>query len=115
MSQVDNPHTKLFWDQLSPSPSHSSLAVRFLLCFALLSVLSTTINSVLQGLVEGDIERTKTMMRQCFPLYTLLLALGSPTVDFLSLDVEVLLCSWKKQNLIYHPITLEQRVLSWRC
>ena len=55
---------------------HFLLATRFLL---------------LQGLVEGDIERTKTMMRQCFPLYTLLLALGSPTVDFLSLDVEVLL------------------------
>jgi len=50
---------------------------------------SDDVNSLtMQGLVEGDIERTKTMMRQCFPLYTLLLALGSPTVDFLSLDVE---------------------------
>jgi hypothetical protein len=25
---------------------------------------------------------------QCLPLYTLLLALGNPTVDFLSLDIE---------------------------
>lgn len=47
------------------------------------------VNSLtMQGLVEGDMERTTTMMRQCFPLYSLLLALGSPTVDFLSLDVE---------------------------
>ena len=29
------------------------------------------------------------MKMQCFPLYTLLLALGNPTVDFLSLDIEV--------------------------
>ena len=32
---------------------------------------------------------------QCFPLFTLLLALGSPTVDFLSLDIEV---SWEIQK-----------------
>ena len=27
-------------------------------------------------------------MVQCFPLYSILLALGNPTVDFFSLDVE---------------------------
>jgi len=47
------------------------------------------VNSLtMQGVVEGEIARTKTNMMQCFPLYTLLLALGNPTVDFLSLDVE---------------------------
>jgi hypothetical protein len=30
----------------------------------------------------------KTIQKQCFPLYSLLLALGNPTVDYLSLDVE---------------------------
>ena len=30
----------------------------------------------------------KTIRKQCFPLYSLLLALGNPTVDYLSLDVE---------------------------
>ena len=44
-----------------------------------------------QGLVGGEIKRRKTTLMQCFPLYTLLLALRLPTVDFLSLDVEVFL------------------------
>ena len=39
------------------------------------------------------------MKMQCFPLYTLLLALGSPTVDFLSLDIEVSFrFSWTKES-----------------
>ena len=38
-----------------------------------------------QDVAEGG----EKMPMQCFPLYTLLLALGNPTVDFLSLDVEV--------------------------
>ena len=29
-----------------------------------------------------------TIKKQCFPLYSLLLALGNPKVDYLSLDVE---------------------------
>ena len=28
------------------------------------------------------------MSTQCFPLYSILLALGNPTVDYFSLDVE---------------------------
>ena len=38
---------------------------------------------------EDVAEGGEKMPMQCFPLYTLLLALGNPTVDFLSLDVEV--------------------------
>lgn len=41
------------------------------------------------GRGEADVtEGGEKMPMQCFPLYTLLLALGNPTVDFLSLDVE---------------------------
>jgi len=38
--------------------------------------------------VFGDIVAKKTETVQCFPLYSLLLALGNPRVDFLSLDVD---------------------------
>ena len=31
----------------------------------------------------------KDYVVQCFPIYSLLLALGNPTVDYFSLDVEV--------------------------
>lgn len=31
---------------------------------------------------------TRTERAQCFPLYTVLLALGNPTVDYLVLDIE---------------------------
>jgi len=37
---------------------------------------------------ENYIGPQKTIRKQCFPLYSLLLALGNPTVDYLSLDVE---------------------------
>ena len=43
-----------------------------------------------QGIVDIEARNgTKSLEMQCFPLFTLLLALGSPTVDFLSLDIEV--------------------------
>jgi len=81
---------------------HSKIAEKGRRAWSVNTCLSTTtkpqtiawsddVNSLtMQGLVEGDnnMERTQTMMRQCFPLYSLLLALGNPTVDFLSLDVE---------------------------
>jgi hypothetical protein len=38
------------------------------------------------GLAKNDTKHAVRM--QCLPLYTLLLALGNPTVDFLSLDIE---------------------------
>ena len=44
----------------------------------------------MQGIVDIEARNgTKSLEMQCFPLFTLLLALGSPTVDFLSLDIEV--------------------------
>ena len=45
--------------------------------------------SLSQGIADERVNVSKTMKMQCFPLYTLLLALGNPTVDFLSLDIEV--------------------------
>ena len=44
-----------------------------------------------QGIVNGSEARngTKSLKMQCFPLFSILLALGSPIVDFLSLDIEV--------------------------
>ena len=38
------------------------------------------------GIVENKTDSSVTM--QCLPLYSLLLALGNPTVDFLTLDIE---------------------------
>ncbi len=37
--------------------------------------------------IEPDFER-KIIKVQCFPLYSVLLALGNPTVDIFSLDIE---------------------------
>ena len=52
---------------------------------------SDDVNSLtMQGIVDIEARNmTKSLEMQCFPLFTLLLALGSPTVDFLSLDIEV--------------------------
>ena len=49
---------------------------------------------------------------QCFPLFTLLLALGSPTVDFLSLDIEVF---WVKYKCCCWNLNSHIRAQSWRC
>ena len=38
--------------------------------------------------VDGYRYKRQTLQIQCFPLYTLLLALGNPVVDILSLDIE---------------------------
>ena len=52
-----------------------------------------------QGIVDGGLNGTKTMKMQCFPFYTLLLALGNPTVDFLSLDIEVSICLFDAKQI----------------
>ena len=41
-----------------------------------------------QGGILGTEKREGVTRMQCLPLYSLLLALGNPTVDFLSLDIE---------------------------
>ena len=43
------------------------------------------------------------MKMQCFPLYTLLLALDSPTVDFLSLDIEVSIRFFQTKESKFSP------------
>jgi len=40
------------------------------------------------GIVEGEVRDNSTINIQCLPLSTLILALGNPRVDFLSLDIE---------------------------
>ena len=49
----------------------------------------STHNNLSQGIVDERVNGSKTMQMQCFPFYTLLLAIGNPTIDFLSLDIEV--------------------------
>ena len=46
-------------------------------------------NNFSQGIADERVNGSKTMKMQCFPFYTLLLAIGNPTIDFLSLDIEV--------------------------
>ena len=38
--------------------------------------------------VKDDIVMGTSYDLQCFPLYSLLLAVGNPTINFLSLDIE---------------------------
>ena len=40
------------------------------------------------GIMSHNDTQTSSVRMQCLPLYSLLLSLGNPTVDFLSLDVE---------------------------
>jgi len=40
------------------------------------------------GLIQKDNERNTTVEMQCLPLHSLLLAMGNPTVDYFSLDIE---------------------------
>ena len=50
--------------------------------------LSSTSSKTSSGITEGNSSQSDTVQMQCLPLYSLLLALGNPTVDFLSLDIE---------------------------
>lgn len=50
--------------------------------------LSETSKSTMSGIMGGNETQGDTVEMQCLPLYSLLLALGNPTVDFLSLDIE---------------------------
>ena len=50
------------------------------------------------------------MKMQCFPFYSLLLAMDSPTVDFFSLDIEVSLFT-----VFGKTLNLSKRAQSWRC
>jgi len=45
--------------------------------------------------------RRRNVRMQCFPLYSMLLALGNPTVDIFSLDIEVSIC---QQAADFHVI-----------
>ena len=64
-----------------------------------------------QGIADERLNGSKSMKMQCFPLYTLLLALGSPTVDFLSLDIEV-----HPPHIVFKTnFSTQKRVPSWRC
>lgn len=49
--------------------------------------MSMSSNSTIAGIVEGA-ESANTIQIQCLPLSTMILALGNPRVDFLSLDIE---------------------------
>lgn len=62
---------------------------------------------------------------QCFPLYSMLLAVGNPTVDYMSLDIEgaeygvrallhtsmylVYFRRWKMANAFYNPFSLPKK------
>ena len=50
----------------------------------------TTIDGGMSGLIPEKMKDNKTsyMEVQCFPLYSMLLAVGNPTVNLLSLDIE---------------------------
>ena len=61
--------------------------------------------------MDESLDGAKTMKMQCFPLYTLLLALGSPTVDFLSLDIEVSFFTLFGRNLNFPQKGPELEVL----
>ena len=50
------------------------------------SVRNETSREAMAGLVLE--ENSNTVKMQCLPLYSLLLALGNPTVHYLSLDIE---------------------------
>ena len=50
--------------------------------------LSSTSSKTSSGITEGNFSKLDTVQMQCLPLYSILLALGNPTVDFLSLDIE---------------------------
>ena len=50
--------------------------------------LADTSESTMAGIMADNITEQGVVKMQCLPLYSLLLSLGNPTVDFLSLDVE---------------------------
>ena len=50
--------------------------------------LTNTSDSTMAGIMPDNATHQDGVKMQCLPLYSLLLSLGNPTVDFLSLDVE---------------------------
>ena len=51
--------------------------------------LASTSDTTMPGIMSpNDTQENSFIMMQCLPLYSLLLSLGNPTVDYLSLDVE---------------------------
>ena len=50
--------------------------------------LSGTSKGTMSGIMGGNDTQDDTVEMQCLPLYSLLLSVGNPTVDFLSLDIE---------------------------
>ena len=49
----------------------------------------STVKGGMSGLVPDHVEGDENFMNlQCFPLYSLMLAVGNPTINFLSLDIE---------------------------
>ena len=50
--------------------------------------LAETSETTMSGIMSPNDTQTDSVKMQCLPLYSLLLSLGNPTVDFLSLDVE---------------------------
>jgi len=50
--------------------------------------LSASSKATMSGIIGNNDTQGDTVEMQCLPLYSLLLSLGNPTVDFLSLDIE---------------------------
>jgi len=50
--------------------------------------MSGSSKATMAGIVVGNETQGETVEMQCLPLYSMILALGNPTVDFLSLDIE---------------------------
>ena len=50
--------------------------------------LSGSSKETMAGIIVKNNTQDDTLEMQCLPLYSLLLSLGNPTVDFLSLDIE---------------------------
>ena len=79
----------------------------------------------MNGIVEEGQQHPEAVKMQCMPLYSLLLALGNPVVDFLSLDIEgpeyqvLLNIPWDKVDIralsvetqFLNPATREQLML----
>ena len=67
--------------------------------------LQSSSDQTMSGIVTEDTDGSDAIKMQCLPLYSLLLALGNPTVDFLSLDIEgaeykvLLTIPWEKVNI----------------
>ena len=50
--------------------------------------MSASSKVTMSGIIGSNDTQSDTVEMQCLPLYSLLLSLGNPTVDFLSLDIE---------------------------